>query len=133
MNCPCGTAKDFKTCCEKFITGEATPAHPEEVMRSRYSAFATKNIPYLKESLDPQNRHEFNAAATQQWADGADFTRLEIVRSEENGNKGIVEFKAHFTVKPIGENPAAEHVHHETGTFRKNQGRWFYKTGKIHE
>ena len=127
MNCPCGSEKDFKNCCEKFISGEALPTTAEELMRSRYSAFATKHIDYLKNSLDPQNLHDFNLAATKHWADAAQFTGLEILRTEEKGNKGVVEFKAHYKME--GE----DHVHHEIGTFRKQQGQWFYKSGKVFE
>ncbi len=125
MNCPCGSGQDYSQCCEKFIKGEAFPETPEKLMRSRYSAFATKSIPYLKESLDPQNIHEFDTKATQQWADFAQFTGLDILRTEENGNKGVVEFKAHYKV--------GEEVfeHHEVGTFRKQKGRWYYKAGRV--
>ncbi|MNK07377.1 hypothetical protein D3C87_252900 [compost metagenome] len=94
-------------------------------MRSRYSAYAAQEIDYLRESLDPQNRNEFNHDATARWAKESKFTKLEIVRTQDTGNKGVVEFKAHFTA--AGE----DHVHHEVSTFRKQAGQWFYKSGKI--
>ncbi len=125
MTCPCGSEKQFNVCCEKFILGKAFPTTSEELMRSRYAAFATKNVPYLRDSLDPQNLHEFNAAATQLWADQAHFTGLEILQSQDSGNKGLVEFKAHYMLND------EKHIHHERGTFRKQQGRWYYKSGKI--
>lgn len=127
MMCPCGSQKDFAQCCEKLISGAEVAATAEQLMRSRYSAFATKSLEYLKSSLDPQNLHEFNPLATRQWAEAAEFTGLEILRAEEKGNKGTVEFKAHYRMN--GE----EHIHHEIATFRKQQGQWFYKTGKVHE
>jgi len=94
-------------------------------MRSRYSAFATKNLDYLFQTLHPQNRFEFDLAANRQWADGAEFKSLEIIRAEGSGNKGQVEFKATYVMQD------ETHVHHEIGTFRKQDGQWFYKQGRI--
>lgn len=127
MNCPCGSGKTFSECCEVIISGQRQASSPEELMRSRYSAFATKNLAYLRESLDPQNWREMNTEANRQWAERATFTGLEILRSEESGNKGQVEFKANYIWE--GE----PQVHHELATFRKQQGRWFFKTGRVKE
>ena len=127
MNCYCGSTKTFESCCEKFLNEEELPATSEELMRSRYSAFCTKNLDYLRDSLDPQNRQEFNHDATARWAGESTFTGLEIIRTEDKGNKGIVEFKAYYT---FGEE---KFIHHEVSTFRKQAGQWFYKNGKILE
>lgn len=126
MNCPCGSGLQYSACCAPYFSGEEWPESAEKLMRSRYAAFATKTLPYLKESLDPQNRHDFDEKATREWAEQAEFTGLEILKAEEKGNKGLVEFKAHFRVQ------GQDHVHHETSTFRKHQGQWFYKSGKVH-
>lgn len=125
MKCYCGTEKTYEECCQKFINDEEMPSTSAELMRSRYSAYAAKEIDYLRESLDPQNRGDFDIRATSQWANEATFTQLEILKHEDNGNKGLVEFKAHFTI--AGE----DHVHHEISTFRKQAGQWYYKSGKI--
>jgi SEC-C motif-containing protein len=41
------------------------------------------------------------------------------------GNKGMVEFKAHF--KTLGQEPQ---VHHELSKFRKQSGVWYFRDGK---
>lgn len=127
MKCYCGSPKTFAACCEKFLNEEELPATSEELMRSRYSAFCTKSLDYLRDTLDPQNRHEFNHDATARWAGQSQFNGLEIIRSEDKGTKGIVEFKAHYSFE------GQDFVHHEISTFRKHSGQWFYKTGKILE
>lgn len=94
-------------------------------MRSRYSAFAKNQMPYLRDTTDPQSLDKIDEDANQEWSDRAEFKQLEIVKSEENGTKGTVEFKAHYAVD--GE----DFIHHEVSTFRKQAGKWFFKTGKI--
>ncbi|MNL11859.1 hypothetical protein D3C87_1327110 [compost metagenome] len=127
MNCHCGKSISYEECCGKFHSGDALPKTSEELMRSRYSAFVVKDIDYLAESLDPQNRHDFSRKDTETWANNATFTGLDIIKTEDNGNKGMVEFKAHYTIG------AEAYVHHEVSTFRKQAGQWYYKSGKIYE
>lgn len=125
MTCYCGNSQDYAKCCGKYHSGAELPPTAEALMRSRFSAFATKNLDYLFQTLHPQNRFEFDLAANKQWAEQADFKGLEILKAEENGTKGTVDFKATYVMQ------SETHVHHEIGTFRKQDGQWFYKQGKI--
>lgn len=45
--CPCGSRKVFSQCCQPFHEGKALPPTAEALMRSRYSAYATKNVDYI--------------------------------------------------------------------------------------
>jgi SEC-C motif domain protein len=92
-------------------------------MRARYSAFCIKETGYLKDSTDPQL--DVDWSANEDWANKATFTGLEIIRSSQEKNKGIVEFKAHFKIE------GAEHTHHEISTFRRHQGQWYFRDGRI--
>lgn len=123
MKCPCGSGKDYATCCERFIGGEEQPSTSEELMRSRYTAFALKKMDYVRETTDPQAMHETDWQAQDDWANNAEFTKLEILSAKDEGNKGFVEFKATFKIN--GE----EHVHHERSRFRKHGGVWFFREG----
>ncbi len=95
-------------------------------MRSRYSAFAVKNLDYIFETTDPQARSDFDLPSTKEWAEQSRFVKLEVLNSTEDGNKGMVEFKAHFYDK---ENNL--HIHHEHSKFRKQSGVWFFRDGRI--
>jgi len=121
--CPCGGAA-FETCCGPFIEGDELPPTPEALMRSRYSAFARKNLDYIRQTTDPQTKHTFDWPAQDAWALNSEFTKLEVLSSSEDGNKGFVEFKATFMTN--GET----HVHHEKSRFRKQAGEWFFRDGK---
>jgi SEC-C motif-containing protein len=91
-------------------------------MKSRYSA-VVKHLPdYLWETTDPQVRdprvHQMNI----EWMKQVQFTRLEILDSFEDGNKGRVEFKAEYILN------AETKVHSEKSKFRKQAGRWYYRS-----
>lgn len=124
--CPCRSGLEFGQCCEPYLTGAKLPPTPEALMRSRYSAFATGNIPYLEETLLPGTRDDFDAKGAADWAAASEWTGLEIRHTEGGGageSEGIVEFVAHY--RQAGD----ERVHHETSTFKHQDGRWWYVDG----
>ncbi|MBX3016557.1 MAG: hypothetical protein KF767_01610 [Bdellovibrionaceae bacterium] len=131
--CSCGRAKSFKDCCEPLMKGDATADSPETLMRSRYSAFVHKDIDYLYESLDPQARHDWDPKSTEEWANNAEFTGLEIIKATDEGNKGSVEFKARFKMPTEPGGAPVEHVHHEISKFRKQGGVWYFRDGRVIE
>lgn len=94
-------------------------------MRARYSAFAKNKMEFLKATTDPQTIDQIDEEANQEWAQRAKFIKLEIIKAEEKGTKGTVEFKAYYSVDD------EEYIHHELSTFRKQSGQWFFKSGKI--
>lgn len=95
-------------------------------MRSRYSAFCVKDLDYLIRTTDPQTRLDFDFEATRQWAESAQFSKLEVLRATQEGNKGLVEFKAHFATSG-----QPGQVHHEISKFRRQAGQWFFREGKM--
>lgn len=126
MKCPCTPDQDFNQCCEPLLKGERPAASPEVLMRSRYSAYATRDFDYVVATTDPQRRLDYDEKSSREWMDTCTFTGLEIVRASEDGNKGVVEFKASYTDaegKPL--------VHHEVSKFRKQAGTWYFREGKI--
>ncbi len=124
--CPCGSGLAFSACCEPYLTGAKLPPAPEALMRSRYSAFATGNIDYLEETLLPGTRSDFDREGAAQWAAASEWTGLEVSTAEGGGpgeDEGVVEFVAHF--RQQGE----DRVHHETASFARKDGRWWYVDG----
>lgn len=130
MKCPCQSAKDFNQCCEPILKGEAKAATAEQLMRARYSAYTVANIDFLKSTLAPESRQDFDAATTKRWAQSAKWKGLKILSTQlglENDKKGTVEFIA--TYEQDGEGLD----HHETSQFRKSeQGEWFFVDGDAH-
>ena len=53
--CPCGSALAYRTCCAPFHRGAGEAPDAESLMRSRYAAYAKKEIPYLLKTLHPSH------------------------------------------------------------------------------
>ena len=123
--CYCCSEKKFSNCCEPFISGSQLPETPEELMRSRYSAFCLKDGKYLYETTDPQTRMEIDHKGNEDWAHTVQFLNLEILQTSTEKNKGTVEFKAKFK-----DSSGAEQIHHEIAKFRRQGGQWFFRDGK---
>lgn len=123
--CSCGRPNSFEECCGPLLKGDREADSPESLMRSRYSAFVHKDVDYLYETLDPQARTDFDRKGTQDWAEQATFTGLEILKASSEGNKGQVEFKAHFRMND------QDQVHHELSKFRKQGGIWYFRDGRV--
>ena len=84
-------------------------------MRSRYSAYVLADIDYLKNTLAPESRSDFDPATTKQWAQQAKWKGLKILSTElgqADDKKGTVEFIA--TYEQDGEGLD----HHEVSKFR---------------
>lgn len=121
--CPCGSNKEFTDCCAPYLQGIRPAPTAEALMRSRYTAYATENVPYLKETLTKQQQRDFSAEDTRKWARESTWLGLEIIRTEEGGpedQRGIVEFSAHF------ESGGEKQTHHEVAEFEKEDGHWRY-------
>jgi len=126
-SCPCGSEPPYAECCGPLIKGEKTAETAEQLMRSRYTAYVKKEIDYLSTSLHPRHRKDFDPKSTRDWAEGAEWHKLEILGTKAGGiddAEGEVEFVATFTQK------GSEMKHHELATFTKEAGKWYFVDGK---
>lgn len=89
-------------------------------MRSRYSAYAQGGFgDYLLATWLPVSRAELNVAELS--LRSIEWVRLEVVNKAQQGNEGLVEFKAYFL-----DADGDEQVHHEHSLFQRVRGEWFY-------
>lgn len=124
--CSCASGRPFADCCQPFLEGRSQPQTAEQLMRSRYTAFAVGAIDYLQQTLTPDTRDEFDRDHVNDWASKSQWLGLEVLnveRGQPNDNEGWVEFVATFALG------SQTHRHHETGYFRKVEGQWFYESG----
>lgn len=124
--CSCGSGLTLGECCAPIMEGSVVAATPEALMRSRYTAYAVGAIDWLKESLDPSQRGDFDEKAVETWSRNSEWMGLEIRRTEadDTTGKGLVEFIARFKADGVIRN------HHELGEFRKANGKWYFLDGK---
>nr|WP_235921446.1 YchJ family protein [Lentzea tibetensis] len=115
--CPCGSNQSYADCCGALHSGERTAATAEQLMRSRYSAFAVADEAYLLRTWHPSKRpSDLDLDPGQRW------TGLEILGTSGGGllqNEGTVEFRAQST----------DGVVHEVSRFVRDGGQWVYLEG----
>ena len=80
--CPCGSKETYENCCEPAHNGSIPAKTAEALMRSRYSAYVKKCIPYLGETLHPEHREDWSEKETKRWADSSEWLSLEILSTE---------------------------------------------------
>lgn len=120
-SCPCGKDEIFSNCCEPFLLGDTFPDTAEQLMRSRYSAYATFNLDYVKNTWHPSTLPtELRLVPEQVWVG------LKIKHTEAgtaNDKTGIVAFEAK------SKRGGKAHKMKEVSRFEKLDGRWFYVSG----
>jgi SEC-C motif domain protein len=125
--CPCGSGRTYETCCAPLINGTGHAATPEDLMRSRYSAYVLQKIPYLARTLHPNQRDDFDEDGAARWSRESEWLGLEVisVSGTSPGDKtGMVEFQVHYT------RDGTTQVHHELSEFRRVDGIWYFYDGK---
>jgi SEC-C motif-containing protein len=126
-SCPCGSAKPYAVCCRPLISGERLAGSAEELMRSRYSAYVKKETAWLRESLHPGHRADFDEASSRAWAERATWHGIEILYTTKGGpddQEGTVEFVVRFTES------STRQEHHELSSFQRTGGKWYFTMGK---
>jgi SEC-C motif-containing protein len=126
MDCPCCSGRPFDQCCGPLLAGRQRAASPEALMRSRYSAYATRNFDYVWNTTDPKTRDQVSHAGNCDWMASSTFTGLTVLAASEQGGEGRVEFVATFR---RGTEP--ETRHHERSRFRKRLGKWVFCDGEV--
>jgi SEC-C motif domain protein len=122
--CSCHSGKQYTECCEPFISGKSLPKTPEQLMRSRYSAYAAINIDYIARTMRGPAAKDFNKWEAENWARQIEWLGLEIIDTGIQDNDGFVEFIAKYAENGT---PGQRHEHSE---FHRKDGKWYYVNGK---
>ncbi|KTD40995.1 YchJ family protein [Legionella parisiensis] len=123
-SCPCGSQNTYEFCCGLYIDNKQLPETPEQLMRSRYTAYSTGKIDYIKNTMTGKAATNFNEMEAEKWANRVTWIDLDVIDTSMSGpDKGFVEFKARFS-----EHNQIKFIH-ELSEFHKENGRWFYIDG----
>ena len=126
--CPCSSNKIYKQCCGRFLLGLNTPKTVQQLMRSRFTAYALGGQgDYLLATWHPDTRPPFSASelsARELPVRKVNWQRLEVLASEQHGDQGTVEFKATFV-----DSSGSAATHHELSRFVRMAGKWLYVDG----
>ena len=119
--CFCRSGKEYKHCCAPFHLHTAIPETAEQLMRSRYTAYVLKNIPYIVSTTVPSQQTLLETHLLQEWADNTTWLGLEILKTENlTKTQSAVEFKAIF------QGEEGELAHQERSIFVKIENRWYF-------
>lgn len=121
--CPCGTGSNYGACCGRLISGAAQARTAEELMRSRFSAYAVGELDHIFRTWHPRTRPDDVSPAP-----GVQFVGLTvhaIVAGGEEDDLGIVEFTARLLT------PEGADQMRERSRFQRRAGRWVYVDGEI--
>lgn len=127
INCPCGSGNLYKSCCGLYIDQQHLPKTPEQLMRSRYTAYSLANIEYISKTMQGPAALLFDPVSAKEWAQKAQWLKLEVLNSKcdpQNSKKGFVEFRAHYRLDH------QEHCIHELSEFQLQDEQWYYVDGK---
>lgn len=120
LRCPCLSGLPYAECCGPLHAGRTDAATAEQLMRSRFSAFAVGDPAYLLRTWHPSTR-----PATVDLDPALRWYRLDLLATDRGGpfdTEGTVAFRAHHR------GPDGAGVLHEVSRFVRD-GRWFYLDG----
>ena len=120
-DCPCGQG-NYANCCQPLHLGVAKAATAEQLMRSRYSAFAKHEIDYIVQTTAKGQQQALDVAAIRDWSESNQWLKLDVVQAQEklDKNHAQVEFKAHY------HDGQQAQEHHEISHFVKHAGVWYF-------
>lgn len=122
--CPCGTGLPYDDCCGPLHAGVRHAGTAEQLMRSRFSAFAVGDAAYLRRTWHPSTCPPLDLDDDVRW------TRLDVLAASGGGpfdSDGTVEFRAHHR------SAAGRGSLHETSRFVREGGTWLYVDGDLHD
>ena len=123
--CYCGSQQSYEECCGQFISGRLKSETPEQLMRSRYSAFCIKDIEYLISTHHPSRREVNEREILAQTIHDSQWLGLKILKTDKsliNQGAGYVEFVAFYKNREI------EQLH-ENSKFIYENVQWYYFDG----
>ena len=125
--CPCGSGLSYADCCGRFISAGQQAETAEQLMRSRFTAFARAEWDYLQRTRHPDFRTPSGAAELASNSQHISWQRLDIisVRGGRDDRRGTVEFKAWY------QQDGELQVLHERSRFVRSGGQWLYTDGAL--
>ena len=123
--CPCGSALEYSSCCQRYLSGAELAPGPSQLMRSRYSAFVMKDADYLIKTWHPSCQAQQFRAELEKGFAHTEWLGLTLFASDDGraANECFVSFIARFN---DNNRPGAII---ERSRFLKENGQWYYIDG----
>ena len=110
--CPCGSGAAYDACCGPLLANAVQASSPEQLMRSRYTAYVRGDADHLFRTWHPRTRpDDVQPDPATRW------TGLRILSTSDD----TVEFVATWVGGEM----------HEVSRFEQRAGRWVYVEGVV--
>lgn len=123
-SCFCQSGSPYPSCCEPFIQGKTKAKTAEDLLRSRYSAFAVGAVDYIIGTHHSKTREQVKRDEIESWSKDSKWIGLKILQKEAgeaSDNQGTIIFHAQYEQNGKLEN------HYGRSFFEKENGEWrFY-------
>lgn len=118
--CPCLSGETYGECCGRILNGTLDAVTAEQLMRSRFTAFALGNRDYLLRSWHSSARpDDFELDPELRWY------RLDVLDSAG----GLFDTEGTVTFAAFYRGPEGAGVQRERSRFVREHGRWVYLDG----
>lgn len=124
-NCLCGNKLTFEQCCQPIVSGEINAKNAEQLMRSRFTAYAIKDYQYILQTYASAQRTKLTVSELANSDQDTLWLSLQVLTHRSQSNTAQVEFKAFYQID------SHYYVMHELSDFVLHHGKWFYSTGVI--
>ncbi|MDZ7870438.1 MAG: YchJ family protein [Rheinheimera sp.] len=143
MSCYCGRPEHYLQCCGPLHQGLQLATTPEQLMRSRFSAYVLKLVPYIANTYHHSKQSDNAPLEISAFAETASFLSLQVVATagsegfsdgsakpviltdHANSATGYVHFIARFLIKD------QLHMLEEQSRFVQEQQVWSYLDGVL--
>ena len=128
--CPCSSGIMYSLCCRKYHEGKEDTKTPQELVKSRFSAYALSLADYIirtthkNSPIYSQNMDEWKKLILD-FSKSTDFKKLEIYNVEEENNRASVCFTAYL------EQNGYDATFAEISNFIKENNKWYYIKGQV--
>ncbi len=134
MHCYCGNITPFEQCCLPIISGKAQAKTPEQLMRSRYSAYATHYPQYIYDTYSRESQQNVALEEIKQWSTHTHWLKLTIIKSaqvelETFNHQGAELPKVQFKALYIDDKKF--YLMEENSRFIVENNHWYYLDGEI--
>lgn len=102
--CFCGSNSDFSSCCQPYINKKLPVQTAEQLMRSRFSAYASGNAQYIYDTYAKPSQQKQSVNDINEWSKACSWIALVIhplTHNVEKITEQYVEFSAFYIVNSI--------------------------------
>jgi SEC-C motif-containing protein len=124
-NCFCGNEYRFEHCCQPIISGKVQAKNAEQIMRSRFTAYVTKNYQYILQTYTYAQRTKLTVSSLKNSAQETQWLSLKVLAHFAQQDTAQVEFKAFYKID------GRFYLMHELSDFIFEAGSWLYTSGAM--